>query len=132
MAANTNPVFTLTPRIGGANVSATQDSSYTAPTHTVTVLTGGTNGTRIDEIDCVGLGTTVAGVIQLYLYDVSNTTYHPIDTFLVTVVTPSTTVAPFLQKLYFQSLILPTNWNLVATSFAASQLIQVLAYGGDF
>jgi hypothetical protein len=91
----TSPQFAATPNIGSNPLSATADSSYTAPTHTVTIVTAGANGTKIEEIDFIGIGTTVAGVVGLYLYDGS--TYHFFDSIAVTAVTPSTTQIPFRQ-----------------------------------
>lgn len=131
MAANTAPLFTLTPNTGTpVVVSATADSSYSAPSHAVKVFAAGANGSLVNEIDLFGTGTTVAGVVQFYLYDGTN--YHPIDSVLVTVVTPSTTQIPFSFKLFPENMALPTGWSLYATSFVASQLIAVQAYGGDF
>ena len=123
------PVFAATPNIASNVLSATADSSYTAPTHTVTVLTAGANGSIINQVDFVGTGTTVAGVVQLYLYD--GTTYHAWVSQLVTVVTPSTTQIPFYATQSFTNRIIKTGWSLVATSFVASQLINVIAFGED-
>jgi diphthamide biosynthesis methyltransferase len=125
----TSPQYAATPNVGANPVSATADTSYTAPTHAVTIITAGANGTKVEEIDFVGIGTTVAGVIQLYLYD--GTTYHAFYSQVVTVVTPSTTQAPFFAQAYFTNLELKTGWTLVATSFVASQLINVIGFAGD-
>jgi len=40
------PQFAATPRIGAVSI-ATAESSYTAPTNVGTVMTAGSNGTRI-------------------------------------------------------------------------------------
>jgi hypothetical protein len=125
----TSPQFAATPNIGSNVLSATQDSSYTAPTHTVTIVTAGSNGTKIEEVDFVGTGTTVAGAVALYLYDGS--VYHYFDTVLISAVTPSTILAPFRQANLYPNLELKSGWSLVATSFAPSQFINVLAFGGD-
>lgn len=125
----TQPQFAATPLLGSNPLSATADTSYTAPSHTVTLVTAGANGSKIEQVDFVGIGTTVAGVVQLYLYD--GTTYHAFASQLVTVVTPSTTQAPFFASQFFSNLILPFGWSLVATSFVASQLINCIAYGGS-
>ena len=193
-----SPQYAASPVVGSSVLGATADTSYTAPTHTVTLLsaasvtvntvtvtsgsqiatvssggfpsvvagnyvqgtgipagttviavvgnslylsaaatsTPGTqtltfqsNGFKVDEVDFIGAGTTVAGVCQLYLYD--GTTYHAYFSQLVTVVTPSTTVAPFFQAQPFTNLEIPPGWSLVATSFVASQLLNVVAFGGS-
>jgi hypothetical protein len=125
----TQPQFAATINNGSNVLSATADSSYTAPTHTVTLITAGANGSSIYEVDFYGTGTTVAGVVQLYLYDGS--TYHAFASQLVTVVTPSTTQPPFSASQTFSNLSIKTGWSLVATSFVASQLINVQAFGAD-
>lgn len=125
----TSPQFAATPNIGSNVLGATADTSYTAPTHTVTIITAGASGTKIEEIDLAGTGTTVAGVVQFYLFD--GTTYHAWFSVQVTAVTPSTTQAPFFQQFTFANLELKTGWSLVATSFVASQLINVIGFGGD-
>lgn len=125
----TTPQFASTPLLGSATVSATAETSYTAPTHTVTVVSAGANGSKIEQVDFAATGTTLAGFIQLYLFDGSN--YHAIGSQLVTVVTPSTTTAPFFASQFFSNLILPNTWTLTAASFTASQLINVTAYGGS-
>lgn len=125
-----SPIFVAVPRIGSAVLSTTAETSYTAPTHTVSVLTAGTNGTLISEVDLIGLGTTLAGVCQLYTFD--GTTYHAIDTIIATAIAPSTTQQPLDLKMYPTNLVLPTGWSLVAASFVASQLAEVVAYGWDY
>ncbi len=128
MAAN--PDFASTPLVGSATLSATADSSYTAPTHAVSVVSAGASGSKIEEVRFVGTGTTVAGVVVLYLYDGTN--YHVYDSVVVTVVTPSTTQGPFEQVNAYPNLELPNGWSLYATSFVASQLINVVATGGSY
>lgn len=126
----TSPQFAATPNIGSNVLSASADSSYTAPTHAVTIVTAGANGTKIEEIDIVGIGTCVAGVVQFYLYD--GATYHAWWSYLVTDTTaPSTTVAPLFYQQTFSNLELKAGWSLVATSFVANQLINIVAFGGD-
>ena len=124
-----SPAFAATPNISSNVLSATADSSYTAPTHSVTVFTAGSSGSVINVVDFVGAGTTVAGVVQLYLYDGS--TYHAWISQLVTAVTPSTTQVPFYASQTFNSRFIKSAWSLVATSFVASQLVNVIAFGED-
>ena len=129
----TAPSFAATAVTGHASPSATADAEYgstNAPAHAVLLLTGGTNGTKVEQIDCVGTGVTVAGNLVVFIYD--GTTYWGMDDFLVTVVTPSTTVAPFFASHTYNNLFVPSGSSLYITSAVASQLVNVNAYGGSF
>ena len=138
MPANVNPLFTLTPNVGVTAVSATADAAVAASGSSITptagsfktVLTAGTNGTRVEEIDIVGTGVTVAGLIRLYVYD--GTSYWLRTTVIVPVVTPSATQPNYEYVLTFQNFVLGTGKSLVVTSTVASQLANVIALGGDF
>src|SRR5215831_17879044 len=88
MAAS--PVFAATPRLMAVSVSATADTSWTAPTTTATVGSGGSSGTKVSQIDVMPVGTTVAGVINIFAYD--GTTYTLLESVQVSAVSASTTV----------------------------------------
>jgi hypothetical protein len=96
----------------------------------VTIFTAGGNGGKVEEIDLVGAGVTVAGVVAIFYYDTSS--YWLIDNFVVPVVTPSTTIAPFRISRTYANLILAATHTLVATSWASNQLITASAFGGSF
>lgn len=128
----TAPVFAATPLVGHATPSATGDTGYGAvqPTHAVLLCTAGASGSKIEEIDVVGDGVTVAGNMNIFMFD--GATYWLIDTFVVTVVTPSTTTAPFFLAHTYQNLEIPSGSSLYICSAVASQLAAVHAYGGSF
>ena len=138
MAANTAPIFTLTPNVGLAAISATADAasassgSTITPTASsfVTLLTAGTNGTRVEEAQYIGTGVTVAGLIRLYIY--TGSLYYLKDTVIVPVVTPSTTTANWSYTQTYQNLTLKTGETLVVSSTVANQLVNVVALGGDY
>ena len=127
----TTPQFAASINIGSNAVSASQDSSYTSPSHAVTIVTAGANGTKIEEVVFAGIGTTVAGLVVLYLLD-SSSTYHYFDSVVVTAVAPSTTASPFRIVNSYPNLFLKSGWSLMATSFSPSQFINVIAFGGDY
>lgn len=126
----TDPIFAATVNQGAAVVSATADTSMTAPTQSVTVVTGATLGSKVEELTFIGTGTTLAGLINVFLYD--GTTYHLYDQVAVTAVTSSTTAAAFRQQRFYQNLWVKTGWFLKVTSTVASQLISVTAQFADF
>jgi len=69
MAANTQPIFPISPKVSGGKV-ITADTSYENPvTNPVTLFTAGENGARIDQIKARALGNNVATVLRLFVYD---------------------------------------------------------------
>jgi hypothetical protein len=110
--------------------SITISAPATASASGVTLTLGGGQGAKLEEIVVEGLGTTVAGVLVYSIYDGS--TYHSFDSTVITVVTPSTSTAPFRASQRYANLFLPATWSLVVSSWVANQLAKVTAIGGAF
>lgn len=131
----TSAQYASTPVFGSVTLT-TADTSLTAPTTVGTVLTAGASGTRIDYIDIQGVATTVAGLINLFVYDGTN--YILWTQVPVQAVTSSTTAPAF--QLFISSngnsnsmpLTLPTGHSLRATTSVSQTGIRVTAYGGNF
>lgn len=131
----TTAQYAATPRIGSATLT-TADASLTAPNTTVTVLTAGASGTRIDYIDIQAVATTVAGNVNLFIYEGSNASlWTQVTVYAVT----SSNTAPSFQATLSSNvdsnlmpLILPTGYSLRATTAVAQTGIRVTALGGDF
>lgn len=131
----TSAQYASTPVFGSANLT-TADTSLTAPTTVSTILTAGASGTRIDYIDIQGVATTVAGLINLFVFDGTN--YILWQQVPVQAVTSSTTVPAFAFALSsngnanIMPLNLPTGYSLRATTSVAQTGVRVIAYGGNF
>ena len=132
---STSAQYASTPKFGSATLT-TADTSLTAPTTVGTIVTAGASGTRIDYIEVQGVATTVAGLINLFVYD--GTTYVLWNQVPVQAVTSSTTAPAFVVSLSSNSnanimpLTLPTGYSLRATTSVAQTGVRVTAYGGDF
>jgi hypothetical protein len=94
MASNTQPIYPA--KVVTNSVSfTTADTSRTAPAAAGTVYTavtaasGGT-GAIIQTLSVVAVGTTTAGVVRLFRHNGS--AYFLLREFLVTAITPSTTI----------------------------------------
>lgn len=124
----TVPNFTKTPVMGIANISAANTNRDGTGT-IVDVITGAAVGTRIERITVVATGTTTAGVVRLYLFDGTNT--RLLREVLVTAITASVTVSPFLSILTNQSLSLPSGSKLRASTNNA-EAFNVIAEGGNY
>jgi hypothetical protein len=131
----TSAQYASTPVFGSANLT-TADTSLTAPTTVSTILTAGASGTRIDYIDIQGVATTVAGLINLFVFDGTN--YILWQQVPVQAVTSSTTVPAFALALSsngnanIMPLNLPTGYSLRAATSVAQTGLRVSAYGGNF
>jgi hypothetical protein len=127
------PAFAATPVTWTGLVPGTLDTSLTAPTNVTTLGTAGASGSKIEEIVCQGVGTTAAGVVNIFLYDGS--TYHLYDQFLVPAVTSSTTAVAWRATRAYANLVLASNsWSLRCTVTVAGDvsLVKVTATGGSF
>lgn len=131
MAANTAPIFPLTPVIGAAGTIATSTARATVVgTGTNTAVTPtSTNGKRIDAIMVTCAATSAAAVVTLWIYDGTN--QYLFDEIVVTAVTPSNTVAAFSAIKYYTALVLPPTYRLFAATTIA-QNTNVFAFGGDY
>ena len=129
----TAPAFAATPVCWSGLVPATLDTSLTAPSNVTALGTAGASGTKIEEIVCQAVGTTIAGVVNIFLYDGS--TYHFYDFFIIPAYTSSTTVGAWRASRGYQNLILPSNsWSLRCTvTIAGDQsMVKVTATGGSY
>lgn len=133
MAANTSPIFTLTPIVAVATISAANTNRDGTGT-IVAVVTGGTNGTRIESITIKATVTTSAGAISLYI-DPNTGTFHLWTEVLVSAVTASPTVAAFQTELVrtdgLPVITLPANYRLGASTEIANNF-RIIAHGGDY
>ena len=131
----TSAQYASTPKIGSALLT-TADTSLTAPTTVGTVFTAGASGSRIDYIDVQGVASTVASLINLFIFDGTN--YFLYTQIPVQVITSSTTAPAFQAVLSSNSnanilpINLPTGYSLRATTSITQTGVRVTALGGDY
>jgi hypothetical protein len=132
---STSAQYAATPKVGSALLT-TADTSLTAPTTVGTVFTAGASGSRIDYIEVMGVATTVASLVNLFIYD--GTTYVLWAQIPVQAITTSTTAPSFVANLSSNTnanilpLNLPTGYSLRATTTVTQTGVRVTSYGGDF
>ena len=131
MAANTEPIFSLTPVIG-MGVIDTANTNRDGTGTIVSIITGSTDGTRITRITIQAIGTTTAGMVRLYI-NTSAAIYLwkevPVDA-----VTGSASVPEFISVISLlgeNALILPSGYSLEASTHNAEDF-NVIAEGGDY
>ena len=133
MAANTVPVFVLTPKSWGVSI-ATSNTARDGTGTVGTLLTAGSNGTKVEHIDICAAGTTTAGIIRLFIVDVS-ANYYLWKEILVSAITPSGSVIAFQATVdcsaAAKALVLPNGWSIRASTHNA-ETFKLTAFGGDF
>jgi hypothetical protein len=148
MAANTSPVFPLTPYAVFANLSAQTAATTRGPTLTanlaaaniiILVPSGSVNGRKIDSIRIQSSSTsmiapTASQLVTVWYNDGTNA--YPFLDIQVDLVTPSTTSPGFNRLTQFTDLVLPIAHSLYVsttiTTTAATTALIVKATGGDF
>ena len=129
MAAS--PAFISTPRIGRCSLSTA--NTATDGTGTITdLITGVAAGTRVLSINVQGTATTVAALVNIFLYD--GTQWDLFDQVTISATTGSNTVKGYRLVTAYTDLVLPsTSHKLGATISVApsSGTVRVAAFGGD-
>ena len=131
----TTQQYASTPRFNSALLT-TADTSLTAPSTVGTVFTAGSSGSRIDYIEVIGVATTTACVVNLFVFDGS--TYFLWQQIPVSAVTTSTTAPSAIANMSSNNnalvmpLTIPTGYSLRATVTVTQTGVRVHAYGGDF
>ena len=147
MAANTAPIFPLTPYAVSASLAAVTACTTRAPTVTASLAAANitelcpvsTNGRRIDKIAVQACSsaitaTTAAQTVLIWMWD--GTTVYVVDEFVVTAQAPSTTAAAFRLEKTYTTFVLPAAFKLfmstTVTTTASTTALSVQVYGGDY
>jgi hypothetical protein len=129
MAAN--PAFVSTPRIG--RVSLSTANTATDGTGTINdLITGVSAGTRVLSINVQGTATTVAALVNIFLWD--GTQWDLFDQITISATTGSNTVKGYRLVTAYTDLVLPSaSHKLGATITVAptTGTVRVAAFGGD-
>jgi hypothetical protein len=129
MAAS--PAFISTPRIGRLSLSTA--NTATDGTGTINdLIVGVSAGTRILSVNVQGTATTVAALVNLFLYD--GTQWDLFDQITISATTGSNTTKAYRLVTAYTDLVLPSaSHKLGATITVAptTGTVRVLAFGGD-
>jgi hypothetical protein len=127
----TSPAFISTPRIGRLSLSTV--NTATDGTGTISdLLVGVSAGTRILSVNVQGTATTVASLVNLFLFD--GTQWDLFDQVTISAVTGSNTTKGYRLVTAYTDLVLPSaTWKLGATITVAptTGTVRVAAFGGD-
>jgi hypothetical protein len=150
MAANTSPIYSLTPNISGAEITTANtnsDGTGTIGTNLFKIYTAGANGSYVSVIRWSAVATTAATataatVGRLFITSLTtNTVTTPgTNTWLLAEyglasqsADNSGTATFFIEVPIYKAI--PATWCLLATTHAAANANtgwQVVVYGGDY
>lgn len=136
MAANTTPIFPLTPNITvGKTISAANTAKDGTGT-VVTVHTAGANGSRVEKLRIRALGTNVATVLRLFINNGGANSTATNNVLYEDITLPSTTnseVAQLTNQEINLGISLPAGYTLfctLGTTVAAGYALSAIA--GDY
>lgn len=133
MAANTSPLFALTPYSPYAELTATTtDKTGATTTNMKTLVTAGTNGTKVTQIGCKVAGTSVAALLLIFITDTSGANPKLYDEIVISAITSSTTVATFRQINTYTDLELKSGQLVQVGVTALSANVEAWAQQGDY
>lgn len=131
MTVNKDPIFTLTPVIGCAQISTAntaRDGSGTLGT----IITGGTYGTRISRIRVIASGSCSNGMVRLFFDTSGSVRLYEECPITATVVSASAVTFDYsFEYLGERALIIPSGTVLKASTSVA-ETFNVWAEGGDY
>lgn len=133
MAANTTPIFALTPKLAvGRITGTTTDRSGTTTTNLITLVSATTDGTKVTQIGFKSTGVSLVGNFLIFISDTDGTTLRAFDEILISAITPSTTVLAARQVNFYSDLQLRSGQKILVGSTVVNTPIDVFAQIGDF
>lgn len=131
MAAGTTPIYPATPKTWQGQVTAAntnRDGSGTI----VTVVTGGSNGSRIDRVRVKSTVTTTAGLARLWISLNAGTTWRLYTEISVSAITVSASTAAFESTYLTPDLLLPDGSALLGATMEKAEATNFIALGADY
>lgn len=135
MAANTTPIFPITPKVEWGALT-TANNVYDGTGTVVTLFTAGTNGGKVDYIKARAKGTNVATVLRIFINNGSDPTVATNNSLFMERALAATTASATSETADWvipANVTLPAGYKLTAvlgTTVASGW--QFTSVGGDF
>lgn len=135
MAANTAPIFPLTPNVAWGTVAAANTAKDGTGT-VVTVFTAGANGGRLDKIKIRAAGTNIATALRVFINNGATNAIAGNNTLFMEATIAATTlseVAALADNEIYLGLVLPAGYKAnitIGTTIAAG--LAVTGVGGNY
>ena len=134
MAANTLPIFPLTPETAIVTVSAsTTDRTGATTANLVDLLTASTNGTKVTQIGAKVAGDNDGTLVLIFITDTSGLNPKLFDEIVLESGNPSTTLSSQRQVNTYGDLQLKSGQKIqVGITEAVADGVNIFASKGDF
>jgi len=134
MAANTSPIFALTPEAAFVTVTAaTTDRTGATTANLSELLTAATDGTKITQIGAKAGGSNAATIVLIFITNTSGTNPKLYDEIAMEAVTAGTTTTSQRQVTAYSDLQLKSGQKvLVGITVAVTDGINIFAIKGDY
>jgi len=93
------------------------------------IITGASQGTHIQHVKIKAEGTTTAGMIRLFIYDLATTLL--MKEFLVAAITPSATVQSWEVEWIPTTNLILASGEILRVSTENAETFTAFAFGGD-
>ena len=136
MAANTTPIFVLTPKTDWSTVIQTANTAMDGTGTVLTCFTAGADGGFVNRLTVRALGTNVATVLRVFLNNGDTNATAANNALLVDISLPATTASntTALNPVDIPlNIAIPAGYKLnitIGTTVAAGYLVT--AIGGDY
>lgn len=134
MAANTLPIFPLTPETAIVTVSAaTTDRTGATTANLVDLLTASTNGTKVTQIGAKVAGNNDGTLVLIFITDTNGLNPKLFDEIILESATSSTTLTSQRQVNTYGDLQLKSGQKIqVGITEAVADGVNIFASKGDF
>ena len=134
MAANTLPIFPLTPETAIVTVSApTTDRTGATTANLVDLLTASTNGTKVTQIGAKLAGDNDGTLVLIFITDTNGLNPKLFDEIVLESANPSTTLSSQRQVNTYGDLQLKSGQKIqVGITEAVTDGVNIFASKGDF
>ena len=133
MAANTKPIFALSPETRLATITATTtDKSGATTTNIKDLVTATTDGTKVTQIIYKHIGNSGAGILLVWVTDTAGANPRLLAESTYAAVTSSATVATAGGTLVFNDLQLKSGQKIQVGATVVTTNIHVTASIGNF
>ena len=135
MAANTKPIYPLTPVIGMSTI-ATANTAKDGTGTVVTLFTAGTDGGRVDKIKVRPTGTSVQTVLRVFLNNGLTNATPANNTLYMERTIPAYTLSETTEQLDIAvqlDVALPAGWKVnCAIGTTVASALALTCEGGNY